>query len=262
MRLSIIASRSSPHQNEHALAMMSGLECHSIQSKIVNSPSEADDQIVVCWGWRMGQTMADQGHRVLVMERGYLGDRFSWTSLGWDGLNGRAKMPTINDPSRFNEHFSGLLKDSDSTSEYVLLIGQVPRDAALAGRDLSNWYLDTAEECERLYGLPTVFRPHPRAPSGSYPGGLSSASEDLAVQLGRAAAVVTFNSNTGVESVLAGVPTIAMDRGSMAWNVTAHDLGKTYEGDRLEWAYQMAWKQWRMKEIEDGTAIAHLLEIM
>lgn len=262
MRLSIIASRSSPHQNEHAMALMSGLERHGIQSKIVNAHYHADDEVVACWGWRMGKVLADAGKRVLVMERGYIGDRFSWTSLGWDGLNGRAKMPELDDPSRFHQHFSYLMEDRKTGEDYVLLIGQVPRDAALAGRDLSQWYLDTVGECNRVYGLPTVFRPHPRAPYGSYPGGLPMATEDLAIQLRRAAAVITYNSNTGVESVLAGIPTVTMDCGSMAWEVSSHELGKAYVGDREKWANRMAWKQWSMQEIEDGTALAHVLEVM
>ena len=262
MQLSIIASRSSPHQNEHAIALMSGLERHGHKSKIVNAPYQADDGIVACWGWRMGQVLAEAGRRVLVMERGYIGDRFSWTSLGWDGLNGRAKMPEIDDPTRFNRHFSNLLEDRKAGEDYVLLIGQVPRDAALGGRDLSQWYLDTAGDCKRVYGLPTVFRPHPKAPSGSYPGGLLMASEDLVKQMSRAAAVVTYNSNTGVEATLAGLPTIAFDEGSMAWDVTAHELGDTYQGDRQSWANRMAWKQWSMDEIANGTALAHVLEVM
>ena len=34
------------------------------------------------------------------MERAYISDRFTWTSLGFDGLNGRAKFPQINDARR------------------------------------------------------------------------------------------------------------------------------------------------------------------
>jgi hypothetical protein len=263
MRVSILASRSSPHQNAHALALMAGLERHGISSQIVNSASEACvDDIIACWGWRNGKNFADVGKRVLVMERGYMDDRFSWTSLGWDGLNGRAKMPSISEASRFKKNFQHLMKDRKTGGEYVLVIGQVPRDAALAGRDLSQWYLETSERCKRVYGLPTFFRAHPLAPYGSYPFGLAELKGDLVTQLAGAAAVITFNSNTAVEAVLAGLDTVAIDEGSMAWEVTGHALGEAYQGDRQAWANQMAWKQWRMEEIEDGFALEHLLEVM
>jgi hypothetical protein len=263
MQISIVASSSARHQFEHAQALKAGLARHNIVAKIHQSASHATEEIVACWGWRAGALLKTLGKRVLVMERGYVGDRFKWSSLGWDGLNGNAVMPEIDDGgSRFRAHFSHLLRETSHEGEYVLLIGQVPRDAALAGRDLTSWYLDTSAACERVYGLPTAFRAHPRAPAGSYPKSLMTVTGDLADNLQDAAVVVTYNSNTAVDSVLAGKATIAIDRGSMAWDVTAHTLGEYYEGDRLRWAYQMAWKQWSMDEISDGSALERVLEVM
>ncbi len=55
--------------------------------------------------------------------------------------------------------------------------------------------------------------------------------------LAGARAVITFNSNTGVEAVLAGKPTVAIDEGSMAWPVTAHEIiDYPKEPNRLTWA--------------------------
>ena len=64
--------------------------------------------------------------------------------------------------------------------------------------------------------------------------------------------VVTFNSNTGVEGVLAGVPTVTMDEGAMAYPVTGHKLVDIVTPDRMAWAYALAWKQWRMEEMFSG----------
>jgi hypothetical protein len=263
MHVSILASPGARHQCEHAAALRNGLARHNVTSDIITHINQAKSDIVACWGWRAGQVFRKMGTRVLVIERGYVGDRFQWSSLGWDGLNGNAIMPKVDDGGkRFHEFFAHLYQPESKAGEYALLIGQVPRDAALGGRDLSNWYLDTAKACERTYGLPTLFRGHPRAPFGSYPKGLVTTQGDLANHLRSAAVVVTYNSNTGVESVLAGKPTISFDSGSMAWDVTAHQIGERYEGDRLKWAYEMAWKQWQVSEIDDGTALEHILRIM
>ena len=109
------------------------------------------------------------------------------------------------------------------------------------------------------------FRPHPvavqRGQHHNVPRAVTS-EQSLADDLAGAAVVVTFNSNTGVDAVLAGKPTVTMDAGAMAWPVTDHVLGQHGEYDRESWAYRMAWKQWRDEEISSGDAIARLLEVM
>lgn len=265
MEMTIIASRTAYHQVQHALSLKAGLERNGISANVVGSGIEAaHSPIVACWGWRAGIKYREAGKQVLVLERGYIGDRFSWTSLGWNGLNAHAKMPIIDDGgNRFRKYHSSLLKDRDySTNDYVLLIGQVPGDAALRGLNLSSWYQQMKEDCERIYSLPVRFRPHPRAPAGAYPKSLEQHTGDLADAMLNARAVVTFNSNTAVEAVLAGKSALSFDDGSMAREVTSHVLGDDYNGDRMDWAHKLAWKQWQLSEIEDGSAINYLLQVM
>ena len=109
---------------------------------------------VACWGWRRGQLFKRRRKRVLVLERGYIGDRFYWTSIGLDGLNGRATFPEYPDDGGARFARMGSLAPWNPDGSYVLLIGQVRGDAALAGRDLDPWYADTAKRAAALYGLP------------------------------------------------------------------------------------------------------------
>lgn len=261
MKISILAANTSRHQVDHAKWIAKGLALHGHEAVITHSVHTCNSDYVVCWGWRNGSAIAARGRQVLVMERGYIGDRFLWTSLGWNGLNARAVMPCINDNTRFSQHHEKLMQPWCVGGDYILLIGQVPGDAALGGRNLSNWYLDTARALESHYGAPVLFRPHPRANPGAYPRGLTHATGSLAEALARARVVVTYNSNTAVEAVLAGKPTLALDKGSMAWDVTGHSMGIHFMGDRQVWASQLAWKQWLPHEIEDGSALAHLLPL-
>jgi hypothetical protein len=74
-------------------------------------------------------------------------------------------------------------------------------------------------------------------------------------------AVVTFNSNTGVDAVIAGVPIFTIDRGSMAWEVSDHDLSEIEKPnlyDREQWAHNLAYTQWTMAEMAGGWAWSHL----
>jgi hypothetical protein len=242
------------HQKLHAAALASGLRVHGVNVGFHRGFSLPTGRTVACWGWRMGLRLRERGCDVLVMERGYIGDRFAWTSLAWNGLNGHAEpMAVPNDPSRFEAHHGQLLKPWSPAGSYTLIVGQVKGDMSLQGRDLGGWYADQA----KVQPGPHVFRPHPEALKRGHrecvPAGVAVDRGDLASAIAGARLVVTYNSNTGVESVLAGKPTLVEDPGSMAWPVRG-----TGEPDRLTWASALAWRQWTIDEIADGTAWAHV----
>ncbi len=248
------------HQLAHANALASGVRQHGVNPVISQRGAGImPSRYVACWGWRHGKQLRNSGHEVLVMERAYLGDRFAWTSLGWNGLNGRARFAPRDDPERFDQHFRHLLKPWKAEGEgaYVLLIGQVPGDASLGGMDLTTWYRNSAEQAKAAYGLPVVFRPHPQAVKmqiAKAVRGTKTNAGTLADAMAGAAVVLTFNSNTAVESVLAGVPTVAADMGSMAYAMCGHKIGERVTPDREQWAARLAWCQWTMDEIKSGDA--------
>jgi hypothetical protein len=249
--VTIVASAGALHQVAHQRALAEGLAAHGVPVALTYITHRVQTERVACWGWRQGRVLHAEGHSVLVMERGYIGDRMgTWSSLAWNGLNGRGNVAAIPDDGgdRFNEHHAGLLKPWNPDGEYVLIAGQVPGDAAIAGCDMPGWY---AAQAAKPWGLPVRFRPHPLAhrkgPIKPVPGA-QVMNGDLAIALEGAAWVVTYNSNTAVDSYLAGKPTHVDDEGSMAWNVT----------NREQWAHRLAWRQWRMDEIESGFALEHV----
>lgn len=252
MEVTIVANPTAPHQLRHAAALAAGFARHGVRTRTTHDARQAG-QTVVVWGWHLGKPLRDAGKSVLVMERGYIGDRLgAWTSLAWNGLNNRGKVSSIPDDggARFRAHFDGMLKPWNPAGEYVLLVGQVPGDASLQGRDLSPWY---AAQAARPWGKPVVFRPHPVARKRGHlvrpVPGTRMEEGDLEQALAGAAEVVTWNSNTGVEALLAGKPTHVADPGSMAWEGAA---------DRERWAYRLAWRQWTLEEFASGFALEHV----
>lgn len=262
-----IVGRVAGHQNVHAQALQEGLAAIGIPSQRTTTHARVTvGETVACWGWRYGRQYREAGAHVLVMERGYVGDRFAWTSIGWNGLNGRATFPTAPEDggARFHKHHGHLLKPWRTDGDYVLLIGQVPGDASLRGRDLRPWYAHMARRAREAYGMPVMFRPHPQAykRGGVFTvPGASMQHGSLQEGLTRAAVVVSYNSNATVDAVLAGVPTIATDEGSMAYEMCAHDIGQPLmRPDRERWAHQLAWKQWTLLEISSGAALQYCQE--
>lgn len=262
MQVAVIVSPRAPHQIAHQAAMADGLRSIGIEP-VMSLGGAPKKKHVAVWGWRQGKILRQRGHEVLVMERGYLGDRFKWTSLGWNGLNGHATFPEApDDCSRFDAHFS--MKPWKQGGDYVLILGQVPGDASLQGRDLMPLYTEWAKEAAQAYGLPVHFRMHPKAAEKGYrqkPAGTVESTGTLDEALAGARTAICFNSNSAVDAVLAGVPTVTMDRGSMAWEVTGHQIGSLMKPDRRAWASRLAWRQWSLDEIASGEALRSLFEL-
>lgn len=252
----------SGHQQAHGAAMKAGLERHGVKVRFAasNQPVRGVDFAVI-WGFRQEAVIA-AAPPVLVMERGYLPDRFVWTSLGWDGLNGRARFPAPQDHGeRFDAFFAQHLRPwrCKDEGDYALLIGQLAGDVATRGVNLRAWIRRTAEQL-RVAGYAVRYRPHPQTPrmqarAEECPPDADFSTMPLEKDLADAALCVTWNSNTGVDAILAGVPTVAMDEGSMAWPVATHDVAAApIRPDRHEWCRQLSWCQWTLDEIKSGAA--------
>lgn len=263
MKITVLASPRAPHQLAHQAAISAGMRANGIEPVAITA-GEPDTKHVACWGWRLGRALRERGHEVLVMERGYLGDRFAWSSLAWNGLNGRGLFPRVDaTPDRFHKHFS--MKPWKKQGDYALILGQVPGDASLQGIDLAPWYQIAAAAARDAYGLPVHFRPHPnvqaRGWSQSVRGCVTSAG-DLNDALSGADVAITWNSNAAVDAVLAGVPTVTADAGSMAWSVTSHQIGARIMPCRDAWAHELAWKQWSVDEIASGEAVIRMMKAL
>jgi len=73
--------------------------------------------------------------------------------------------------------------------------------------------------------------------------------------------VVTFNSNSGVEALLQGVPVLAFDEGSMVWslcNRSLSDIESPSLPDRAQWLNDLSYAQWTLAEMKEGLAWKHL----
>jgi hypothetical protein len=252
-KLAVIRARPKSHQETWATVFAEGLKKHGWRTKIVTEFESCD--MYVRWSARGLDVARNCCDKICVLERGYLGDRFQQTSVSFGGgLNGRAEFRGVLDcPNRFLTQFGHLLKPWRELSGcHALLIGQTPGDASLSGININAWYAQTVLNLKKL-GYEVGFRPHPdRRGRGVTVPGIANIGGTLHEAFDWADFVITYNSNSGVESVLYGLPTVTADKGAMAWPVTSHVLRKVVKPDRLLWAAQLAWKQWGLEEIRSG----------
>lgn len=248
------------HQTRHQTWTRKGFHSHGWD--VVTTPRHDFDlsaDLIVVWGWRLHKLFEkakSAGIPVLVLERGHLQPRFQWTSMGFNGLGGYAEYaPCLDDGERFMHHYGHFMQDWGSSLGTTMVMGQVNGDASMHGAHPMLWAEETCEAYLKL-GHDVIYRPHPLSAVDWCPeGAVMCSGKPLDEVLSRVGLVVTYTSTSGVEAVLSGVPTVACNKGSMAWPVASHGVGsKPMKPDRFEWASRLAWSQYSPGEIDSGFA--------
>ena len=262
-----------------------GLRCaeRDLVLRIPNGDYEPSDVAVVfgtykkavSWtAWR-GYVLDEQKKRGLttvVIDSGYVKrglERTSYYAVGLGGLNGWADFRNEGMPDDRWKALGVEMKPWKQRSEGddILILGQVPWDASVQHVDLDQFLSNQVRYIKRLNyrGRPLVFRPHPKAPVGSMPKmeALSPPlDQTLAEALGRAFVVVTYNSNSAVDAILAGVPAIVLGEGDMLGGVCSRHIKSLNtplrSGERGQWAADLAFAQWRPDEMREGLPWKHL----
>ena len=245
-----------------------------VEKKLVENFEYEPSEVAVIFGvhkskvkksWPRGAVFRQQREKkldVIVLETGYInrGDGESHHyAAGFNGLNGRADFRNKNmGPDRWDALRVQLRPYS--RGDHVLLCSQVPWDASVDHTDHKKWVFETAKRLQGLTNRPIVFRPHPLAKLPPIPG-CGFSEKPLEEEVANAHAVVTFNSNSAVESLILGKPVFAFDEGSMVWEVAnrnLQDINEPLYPARQQWARDIAYCQWTPEEMAKGMAWAHL----
>ena len=258
MKALLIAKRGRDYEHQRVAmrALASGMAQHGIETRLKPAPAypRTTDDFVVTWGDKILAQVSGVPH--LILECGYINgtgrsyteNRLRFISASWNqrhGLSAWTWGQNIN-----GERWQALgieLQPWKQAGEYVLLLEQHCGD--LAAPDVDEFRQEINRECARRE-WPLSVRPHP-----SYHHNERTLAEDLA----DASLAITWCSTAAVEAVIAGVPTYTLGPGSIAAPVTSHSLSDApYLGDRIAWANRLAYRQWAMAELADGSAWPHI----
>ncbi len=188
----------------------------------------------------------------VVIEMGYVKrgwDENSYYSFGVGGLNGRAEFFNQDSPRDRREALKVPLRHWRSGAG-IMVAGQVVRDASVQHHDHAEWIRDLLSRFPEA-----IYREHPL--QGGTVKGTEKAEKCTCSNIVQAAnnhdigKLITFNSNTAVEAIINGIPTVTMDEGSMAWDITSHIPGKDPLCPTLardQWFNNLAYTQWRPDE--------------
>jgi hypothetical protein len=204
-----------------------------------------------------------------------------WYRIGVNGfLADTGNFNNIDKPSDRWEMISKQLKVNlkpwKKEGEYIVVALQLPGDASLRGTPIDKWAADVVAELRKHTNMHIVVRT-PQLPReyDAYQikritdvGGVSiqqGTKDNLIPTLDRAYATVTFSSGFGIDSVINGVPTIAMDPGSFAYelgNNKIENINNLKYPDRQQWLNNLAYAQWSGEEIKEGLPWKHLKGIV
>ena len=266
MKIVLFARGEGFHSYGHEMAFLEGLRRHGHSVEVCpvgTVPANVD--LAILWGVRHKRlilNIREKGGDYLVLERGYIGDRQKYISCGFNGLNGKANFMNKGLGDFRSKHFQHLMQPFiKNRGNYIVIMGQMENDASVKYIGFNNWLDDTFRQLKNITDRKIYYRPHPLSINQHVTEGLEVIHGDLHHVIQKAHCVVTLNSNSGVDTILAGVPCVSMDRGSMIYDVTQHNINaviKPVFKDRQQWFNELAYCQWTDEEMASGAAWQHL----
>lgn len=206
--------------------------------------------------WKLDPPPEYHGIPHLILEAGYINgagsdyiqNRLRFISASWNKRNWLSDWCWPDEVSSDRwDSLSIELQPWRSDGIYVLLLEQHPGDSAAP--NVGAFREGVKDYCAKR-DWPLIWRHHPAYKSNKY---------TLEEHLADARIAITWASNSAVEAIIAGVPTYALGPGCIAAPVTTQNLDEEpYTGDRLPWLHKLAYRQWTLAELTDGTAWPHI----
>jgi hypothetical protein len=257
---------------------------HSLVSSghsVTHNDSNADVNVIwsVLFNGRMAgnQAVWKQKKPTIVLEVGGINRGTTW-KVGLNGINRDAYFgEQDNDRSRADS--LGLVcKPWRSNGDFILICGQHDKSLQWQGMPrMSNWFLETYDEIRKHTERPILFRPHPRCRLEHIERGLKNVYRQQPTQIlgtyddydmgfDNVWATVSYSSNPGIHSVLAGVPAF-VGTSSLAYDVAndidfMHDIENPMMPERQQWLNDYAHTEYTIEEISQGIPIKRLTSIL
>lgn len=168
------------------------------------------------------------------------------------------------------------LKPYRTDGRHILLIGQTPNDASLRGVDIIDWLCQTTRAIRERSDRPIRIRLHPGmtwrhqqaaiAACSSIPGiTMSRGHRRLEQDAVDAWTCVTLSSGAAIDALIEGLPPICLSPANLAYRLCStslDDLNHPREPDREQFLCDLAYSQWSLREMADGTAWRHILPVV
>lgn len=206
------------------------------------------------------------GRRAVYVDLGYWGRHWGGRHAGYHKVSVNARHPVEyfqnrrHPPERFQKFRVPIKRFL--RGEHILVAGMSDKGARFEGYAPNGWETEIVKKLRKVTDRPIVYRPKPSWRNAGTIRGTehSSSMEPLEKALRKCHAVVTHHSNVAIDGLLAGVPAFCWD--GLGLPMALQDLSKIeepyYPQGRDQWAADIAWCQWSVKEMASGACWRYL----
>lgn len=202
---------------------------------------------------------------VVFMDLGYWGRRNGGKYAGYHKITVNSRHPNeyFQRVTHGNERAKQLnlnVKEWNSNGKFVLIAGMSDRASIFFGYKPLQWEREAAKIVRAHTERPIHFRPKP-GHSGSVEGAvLVSSAVPINASLREAHAVVSYQSNANIDGLICGIPSFCVEGAASA--ISHSDLSMIEsprrDVDRRQFCNDLAYCQWNLEEMKNGTAWRHL----
>lgn len=260
-----------PHYNERHRTVLRALAA-GIGAEVRDMRDYAPCDVAIVFGaykrsypptWPKAEILERHTGRSLLMVESAFVRRGEYWAIGWGGFAGNADFNLTGDEPMDRWDALGVKSKPWRRREGpVVVCGQLPHDTQVQDVDHVGW-CRMAVDYLRGRGYPVLFRPHPRCRDPDVYGIADSLfdTRKMRATLAEARAVVTWNSTSCVDALVAGVPVITCHPSSIGWPVARHrleDIDDLRFPSRRRWLAGLGYSQWNLDEIREGRPWDHL----
>ena len=205
-----------------------------------------DVDLYLQWGYRLTpalDSVVKARKPFVVVDGGFFHDRDQHFGLNINGFQKYGQPAFIKTTGARTER--PRVEPWREAGDLIIVYGQVPTDRSLRGLDHDKWVEQTCDALEDYYPNHTVgVRPHPK----SVKPALKLPPMDAAYD--RLHLAVTYTSTAGVQTCMAGIPTLVGHPAAIAAPVASHTLSRLRWPGRENWADRLTWFQYADGEAE------------
>ena len=270
VKVVVYAALEKPRSRQIGEAMLHGLKRSGVPSSIqpMLSYRYPDADVAIFYGLMRPilEGYKRVGRPAIYIDLGYWGRHEGGRRQGFHKLSLNSRHPTAyfqkrkHDAGRFN-HFRVPIQPWKSRNEgYILLVGMSAKAAAAEGFRPEQWERQMVSEIRKYSDREIIYRPKPSWHAATtIPGTRRMIGVDGDIDkthFRNCYAVVTHHSNAAIEGLLAGVPVFVWDGVATAPGKGSCDISRIESPptptEREQWAYDIAWTQWNVAEMQSG----------
>ena len=241
--------------------------------KWVHHYQHVDADIAVLYGYEGRAVNIFQEYsrysKVVFVDLGYWGRHHGGRFAGYHKItiNSRHPVSYFQDRPRPLDRFNKLnvpIKSWRNNDGHILLCGMGAKGAQACGLVTEEWEKSVIKQIKSVTSRPILYRPKPswrgaRPINGTLYNQPQSSFQEVLVN---SHCVVSHHSNCNVDGLMEGIPSFCVD--GVASALSCGDFSKIETpfkpGNREQWAADLAYVQWTVPEMTDGTAWRFLKE--